>query len=84
MLAQLERFDTSVAALAVLRSVPLLIRQQGSDGLWDESAFPQLPHPGAELRPGLSVLDKETTTLVILRALAKFGFLDSLLPTGDG
>ena len=80
MLVQLERFDTTVAALAVLRSVPLLIRQQGRDGLWDESTFPQLPYPGGEPRLPWSVLPKETSTFVILKALAKFGFLESLLP----
>ncbi len=82
MLSQLERFETSVAALAELRSVPLLIRHQGRDGLWDESAFPPLPYPRAEPRQAWSVLPQETSTFVILKALAKFGFLESLLPTG--
>ena len=81
MLVQLERFSTNVAALAVLRSVPPLIRQQGRDGLWDESAFPPLPDPGAEPRQPWSILPKETSTFIILKALAKFGFLASLLPT---
>ena len=82
MLVQLERFSTNVAALAVLRSIPLLIRQQGRDGLWDESAFPPLTYPGTEPRQPWSILPKETSTFIILKALAKFDFLESLLPTG--
>ena len=79
MLSLLERFSTPVAAFAVLRSVPLLIRQQGSDGYWDESRSEPLIQPGGKPCPW-SPVAKETSTFMVLRALRKFGFLDRLRP----
>jgi len=57
------------AASLVLRSIPALIRKQGKDGLWREKPKRRCPSPS-----------KEESSFMILRALKKFGFLDSLLP----
>lgn len=80
MLSLLERLDTSVAALAVLRSVPLLVRYQGDDGLWDEAQLPQFHDPRDRDHTELSPLPKEANSYMILKALKQFGFLDALLP----
>ena len=63
----LGRIGHPLAAFLALRSVPRLIREQRPDGLWEESwgRFP----------PG-----RETGSLMILTALAEFGFLDALRP----
>jgi hypothetical protein len=57
------------AAFLVLRSIPALIRKQGKDGLWSEKPIRRCPPPS-----------KEESSFMILLALKKFGFLDSLLP----
>ncbi len=57
------------AAFLVLRSIPLLIRRQGKDGLWQEKPIGRCPPPS-----------KEESSFMILRALKKFGFLNALIP----
>ncbi len=57
------------AAFLVSRSIPVLIRKQGKDGLWSEKPVGRCPPPS-----------KEESSFIILRALKKFGFLYSLLP----
>ena len=68
----LERLATPLAAFAALRSVPVLIRRQGPDGLWNEAHLPTA-HPKTKPPP------KEVTTFVVLKTLKKHGFLDALL-----
>jgi hypothetical protein len=67
--ALLTGMTHAFAAFLVLRSIPVLIRKQGRDGLWREKPIGECPPPS-----------KEESSLMILRALKKFGFLDSLLP----
>jgi hypothetical protein len=57
------------AAFLVLRSVPVLIRRQQKDGLWQEKPIGSCPAP-----------TKEESSYMILRAFKKFGFLDALIP----
>ena len=65
----LTGFSHAYAAFLALRSVPVLIRRQGKDGLWRERPIGKSPPPS-----------QEESSFVILRALKKFGFLDALLP----
>lgn len=57
------------AVFLVLRSVPVLIRRQQKDGLWQEKPIGRCPPPS-----------KEESSFMILRALKMFGFLDALIP----
>ena len=63
----LQRTEVPLAAFLVLRSVPMLIRTQGKDGLWQEKPAKGCPPP-----------KKAESSYLILRALRKFGFLDEL------
>lgn len=65
----LARNSHPLSAFLVLRSIPLLHREQGKDGLWQESQIRNCPPP-----------TKEESTFIILRTLKKFNFLNSLLP----
>ena len=69
MFGMLDRLAHPLAAFLVLRSVPLLIREQRSDGFWHENGKGDCPPP----RP-------EESTFIILRTLKKFNYLDALLP----
>jgi hypothetical protein len=76
MFGFMSRSTHPLCAFLVLRSVPLLIREQRPDGFWREapaihSARVELPHRS-----------KEESTFLILQALHQFGFLSSLRPTG--
>ena len=65
----LTNMSHAFAAFLVLRSIPVLIRRQGEDGLWQENPIGRCPPP-----------TKEESSLMILRALKKFGFLSALMP----
>ncbi len=65
----LERTSHPLSAFLVLRSIPLLIRDQGKDGFWQENQVNKCSPP-----------KKEESTFLICRALKKFGFLKALLP----
>lgn len=65
----LSSMTHAFAAFLVLRSVPVLIRRQGEDGLWQEKPIGRCPPPS-----------KEESSFMILRALKMFGFLDALIP----
>ena len=67
--ALLTNMSHAFAAFLVLRSIPVLIRRQGEDGLWQEKPIGRCPPP-----------TKEESSLMILRALKRFGFLDALIP----
>lgn len=69
VLGLLTGMTHAFAAFLVLRSIPVLIRRQGKDGLWREKPIRRCPSPS-----------KEESSFMILRALKKFGFLYSLLP----
>ncbi|KPK62897.1 MAG: hypothetical protein AMK73_05580 [Planctomycetes bacterium SM23_32] len=69
MFCILARVTCPLAAFLVLRSVPLLIREQQADGLWQESAV------GNSVSP-----PRGASSLIILRTLKKMGFLDALVP----
>ena len=75
MFSLLERLNTPLAAYVALRSVPQLIRNQRPDGLWQE----EIP-AGPRVHPGVKPPTKEASTLMILKALKTFGFLNSLRP----
>jgi len=72
----LARTKCPLSAFLVLRTVPLLLRSQRSDGLWKEEPIPYIGG-GERMVP---VLEKEATTFMILPALKTFGFLDALRP----
>jgi hypothetical protein len=74
MLGFLSRLTHPLAAFLVLRSVPWLIREQGADGLWEEKAI----DPDGK---GCPPPAKAESSLLILRALKQFRFLDALRPT---
>jgi hypothetical protein len=63
----LSRFHHPLSAFLILRSVPLLIREQRPDGFWEENQGKFPP-------------DKEVSTFMILTALRTYGFLDALMP----
>lgn len=65
----LARIRHPLSAFMILRSIPLLIREQGLDGLWQERQIGQCPPPA-----------KAESTFMILRTLKEFDFLDALLP----
>ncbi len=68
-LGLLARIRHPLSAFMILRSIPLLIREQGPDGLWQERQIGKCPP-----------LAKAESTFIILRALKEFDFLDALLP----
>lgn len=72
MFDYLERFAHSLSAFLILRSIPFLIREQRTDGFWQEK--PRIR--GAEKIP---LPKKEVSTFMILKALKRFGFLDALI-----
>ena len=75
MFSLLERFASCpVAAFVALRSVPFLIRRQRHDGLWSEQDLTP------NMRFAEHALSPEVTTLSILRAFKRFGFIDALVP----
>ena len=65
----LTNMTHAFAAFLVLRSIPVLIRRQGQDGLWQEKTRGRCPPPS-----------KEESSFIILRALKRFGFLNALFP----
>ena len=69
----LERIRHPLAAFLVLRSIPLLIRSQKADGLWETQGKHEYRLPGYSL-------SKESVTYMIVKALKAFGFLEALLP----
>lgn len=74
MFGFLERFAHPLSAFLILRSVPLLIREQRPDGFWQEElttnqADQKFPPP-----------TKEESTFMILKALKRFNFLHALCP----
>lgn len=75
MLGFLSRSTHPLAAFLVLRSIPLLIRTQRPDGMWAES-------PLRQEREALPVPSAEESSLLILRALGRFGYLEALWPKG--
>jgi hypothetical protein len=73
-LSLLSRSRCPLSAYLVLRTVPMLVRQQREDGFWQEEPI----LPGA--RKPIPVPTKEESTFMILTALKTFGFLDILRP----
>ena len=73
MFETLGRLKHPLAAFLVLRSIPLLIREQDAVGLWHEAP----PRKGWSEMPAPC---KAQSTLSIVRGLQAFGFLDTLLP----
>ena len=69
MFGMLDKLAYPLSAFLVLRSVPLLIREQRSDGFWHENLKGNCPPP----KP-------EESTFIILNTLKKFNYLDALLP----
>ena len=69
MFGMLDRLAHPLSAFLVLRSVPLLIREQRSDGFWHENLKGNCPPP----KP-------EESTFIILSTLKRFNYLDALLP----
>jgi hypothetical protein len=61
-----------LSAFLVLRTIPLLIQQQRTDGFWQEN---KLPSPQKLVR----VPSNEESTFMILKALRTFGFLQALV-----
>ena len=80
MLSLLGQSETHASALAVLRTVPSLIRHQGSDGLWDLGQFPDPRDPGRR-QEECPIPPQDVVAYHILVCLKKFGFLDALLPS---
>jgi hypothetical protein len=78
MLHALSRLSHPLAAFLVLRSIPALIREQHSDGLWSDGAR-RRPSDSPAATHGANSPD-EVATLRILTALDRFGFLNLLLP----
>jgi hypothetical protein len=74
----LARARCPLSAFLVLRTVPLLVRQQRPDGLWKEDPIPYIG--GAREARMVPTLTKEAATFMILTALKTFGFLDTLRP----
>ena len=74
MFGMLARCKHPLSAFAVLRSVPLLIRKQRSDGFWseDESGY------NLGMHTELPTPSKEESSLLILQALHDHGFLERL------
>ncbi len=68
----LSRFRHPLSAYMVLRTVPLLARQQRPDGFWQEEPLPSDP------KKPIPVPTKEESTYMILTALKTYGFLDVL------
>lgn len=75
MFSLLERFDSPLARFLALRSIPLLVKTQREDGLWEDQSQPV---PG--FHTFASGTTPEQTSLAIVRALKRFGFLRSLIP----
>lgn len=73
MLGFLGRLSLPLAAFMVLRSVPMLIRTQEPDGMWQEQPL----DTDGKLYP---VPSKAESSYMILRALKALGFLEPLLP----
>lgn len=76
----LSRLKHPLAPYLVLRTVPLLVRQQRPDGFWQEEEIPRLKYDNDPKKPVTSIPTKEESTFMILSALKAFGFLDTLLP----
>jgi hypothetical protein len=75
MFGFLERIVHPLSAFLVARSVPLLIREQGEDGFWEDKPQRLTGEPEKDEPPS-----KEEGTLMILRALKRFRFLRLLWP----
>ena len=75
MFGFLERIVHPLSAFLVLRSVPLLIREQRDDGFWQDK-----PKKLADEHQWNAPPTKEQSTFMILKALQKFNFLQPLLP----
>lgn len=70
----LSRARCPLSAFLVLRTVPMLIRQQREDGFWQERPLPR----GIIPNKPIPTPSKEESTFMILMALETFGFLDHL------
>lgn len=79
ILDNLRRLSHPLSAFLVLRTIPLLIREQQPDGFWAERGTGPSSHEGMsqQIHNGAP---RELVTLRILRALKRFGFLKALLP----
>jgi len=73
MLSFLGRLSHPLAAFLALRSVPMLIRNQEPDGLWQEQPIDSGGNP-------CPVPSKAESSYIILRALKALGLLELLLP----
>jgi hypothetical protein len=69
MFGILERTVHPLSALLVLRSIPMLIREQRKDGFWSERPTSSCPPPS-----------KEESSYIILKTLKRFNFLEPLRP----
>lgn len=65
----LERTVHPLSAFLVLRSIPMLIREQREDGFWSEKPTSSCPPPS-----------KEESTFIILKTLKRFNCLEPLRP----
>jgi len=74
MFGFLERFVNPLSAFLILRSIPLLIREQRPDGFWQEKPMIN------EGNKNFPLPTKEESTFMILKALKRFNFLDALCP----
>jgi len=75
MFGMLERCMHPLSTFAILRSLPLLIRKQKKNGLWDESEEGYNTHKCQE--PPAS---PEQSSYLILKALNRHKLLESVLP----
>jgi hypothetical protein len=73
MLSFLGRLSHPLAVYLALRSVPLLIRTQDVDGMWQEQPL----HYEGKAFP---VPSREESSFMILRALKSLGLLEGLMP----
>ena len=82
MFAFLSRLAHPLAAFSVLRSIPLLIREQGEDGLWDVTTGIQSKARALrQMKECNGTLRREEGSFAILQALKRFSFLEKLLPS---
>jgi hypothetical protein len=70
----LSHFKCPLSEYLVLRTIPRLVRDQNSDGFWEEPPLPSKP------KEPLPVPSREETTFAIVKTLKTFGFLDRLMP----
>jgi hypothetical protein len=76
MFDSMERFRHPLSGFLILRSIPLLIRNQRPDGLWHEERKQRRLRFLKEPAPP----PPEVATYMILKALKRYGFLRALCP----